>query len=277
VFTKGFEEVKNKVGNKQFNKGRFKMKKVLSLLVMSLFFISLSFAGIKEAKEFYDAGNYDEAVKEYESVIPTLKGIAKARAMYYKGYCLQLQKKYDEAIEVYQEALNINEINGFWKAEVLFHQGYCYQLKGDYDKAVEIYKIVFTTKGAPSNSISSVIRHFKDISGMGDAFILQLKTQKNEACRELLLKKASTNVEVCRAIISAMPEDIDVVSYLLPFAEIYELSDQEQIKIYAKIWSAILPQVKSNEKAKELRDGIATICSDQFGASSLKDLKGLIK
>jgi len=182
------------------NKRRFEMKKILSFLVLSLFFVSLAFAGIKEANELFKQGKYAEAQAEYEKILPTLmENVSpnqKASAQFKIGICLKIQAKYGEAIKAFKKVLTIkaspyyileakknigiileyqkkynealliwNEMKDIPKREAYaqYHIGYCKEQQGKDNEAQEEYIKVFSIKDAPVYVIKAAYNRLNKI------------------------------------------------------------------------------------------------------------------
>lgn len=93
------------------------MKKLLSLLGIALFLITLNISAqdsemdaeaakaYNEGNKLLKAGDYTGAVKQYDTALQTSKDY---RIFYQKGVGLKNLRKYDEAIEAYKAALKAN-------------------------------------------------------------------------------------------------------------------------------------------------------------------------
>ena len=278
------------------------MKKVMIVVaVMFLLGITSVFAGVKEANELYGAKNYVEAQAEFEKALPTLKGSGTVNVQLYIGHCLKAQKKYGEALVEYKKVLTIDGATGsqivkaqysighclrdqkkyveaqaeFVKvltmegatagkiAKAQYYIGHCLRNQKKYPESIEAFKKVIMIEGATGKQIAGALRYIKDISGMENAFVLQLKTQKDEKCRDLLIKKVFTNIEVCKAVVSAMPEDVEVVSALLPNIGKVEL--KEKAILLTDIWEANVDKIASDTNAKLLVDGVVTSLTQLIG------------
>ena len=221
------------------------------------------FAGVKEAKELYGAKKYVEAQAEFEKALPTLKGAGTVNVQLYIGHCLKAQKKYGEALVEYKKVLTIDGATGSQIVKAQYSIGHCLRDQKKYVEAQAEFEKVIMIEGATGGQIAGALRYIKDISGMENAFVLQLKTQKDEKCRDLLIKKVFTNIEVCKAVVSAMPEDVEVVSALLPNIGKVEL--KEKAILLTDIWEANVDKIASDTNAKLLVDGVVTSLTQLIG------------
>jgi len=244
------------------------VKKILvGLVAIWLLGITSAFAGVKEAKDLYNQKKYVEAEAEFVKVLPTLKEYQKAEVQRLIGRCLHNQKKYAEAIIEFKKMLTIEDTSGYQKGDANLYIGFCLHNQKKPDEATAEYRKVLTIEDATISHISWVLNNTKDISGMEETFILQLKTQpRNEKTQkdiDVIIKKASTNTKVCRAVISAMPEDVEVVSALLPNIGKVEL--KEKAVLLTDIWEANVDKISSDAEAKLLVDGVVTSLTQLLG------------
>lgn len=94
----------------------------------------LDFMDIKEAKEAYEAGKYEESAKLYEKYAEETK---KGEGYFNAANSLYKQKKYKEAIEAYQKATFDDESQ---RAKNFSNLGNAYAKEQNLQKAVEVYE-----------------------------------------------------------------------------------------------------------------------------------------
>ncbi len=121
------------------------MKKILSLLGIIFFVVTLSLTAqdaemeaeaakaYNEGNKLLKAGNYTGAVSQYDAALATSKDY---RIFYQKGVALKKLRMYDEAIEAYNSALTSNSNFGASYNGL----GGIYYAKGDYTAAAENFK-----------------------------------------------------------------------------------------------------------------------------------------
>jgi lipoprotein NlpI len=109
----------------------------------------LAFAFYKRANAYYEKGEYDRAIEDYDQAIRlnpkhpdafSNRGVAYAR----KG-------DYDRAIENYNEAIRLNPKH----AGALYGRGNAYRRKGDYDRAIENYDEAIQLSPKHANAFSN--------------------------------------------------------------------------------------------------------------------------
>ena len=93
----------------------------------------LAFAFYKRANGYYERGQYDRAIEDYNHVIGLNPNHANAFSN--RGATYALRGEYDRAIENYDEAIRLNPKH----ADAFSNRGVAYARKGDYDRAVENY------------------------------------------------------------------------------------------------------------------------------------------
>ena len=94
---------------------------------------SLAFAFYKRANGYYERGQYDRAIEDYNHVIGLNPNHANAFSN--RGATYARKGEYDRAIESYDEAIRLNPKH----ADAFSNRGVAYARKGDYDRAVENY------------------------------------------------------------------------------------------------------------------------------------------
>ena len=116
------------------------MKARVIMLVLGLVWMSsMVFGGVKEADDLFDQGKYTEAEVEYRSVLPSLKGEDLSHAQFRIGYCLESQKKYDEAIAEYKKVATISGADPQYVSGAQFRIGCCLEAQGKIKEAQEEY------------------------------------------------------------------------------------------------------------------------------------------
>ena len=109
------------------------------------------FAGLKEADDLYNQGKYDEALTEYQKVLPELKGADAGRAQYKIGDCLFYQKKYNEAIEAYKGVFSIQGAGLSTICSAQYCIGLVFESQKKYDEAISEFKKVMEMQGVSSS------------------------------------------------------------------------------------------------------------------------------
>ena len=93
----------------------------------------LAFAFYKRANGYYERGQYDRAIEDYNQAIRLNPNHANAFSN--RGATYARKGEYDRAIENYDEAIRLNPKH----ADAFSNRGVAYGRKGDYDRAVENY------------------------------------------------------------------------------------------------------------------------------------------
>src|SRR5262244_3212742 len=93
----------------------------------------LAFAFYKRANGYYERGQYDRAIEDYNHVIGLNPNHANAFSN--RGATYARKGEYDRAIENYDEAIRLNPKH----ADAFSNRGVAYGRKGDYDRAIENY------------------------------------------------------------------------------------------------------------------------------------------
>ena len=87
-----------------------------------------------EGVELFENADYQDAFEKFERIHPndTIYTIA----LYEKAYCLHMMERYDEAIELYKQGV---DIPGATKLDYYNALGNAYDEKGESEKAIESY------------------------------------------------------------------------------------------------------------------------------------------
>src|SRR5215510_13623432 len=93
----------------------------------------LAFAFYKRANGYYERGQYDRAIEDYNQAIRLNPNHANAFSN--RGVAYGRKGDYDRAVENYDEAIRLNPKH----AAALYGRGNAYRRKGDYDRAIENY------------------------------------------------------------------------------------------------------------------------------------------
>lgn len=184
------------------------------------------------------------------------------------GCTFYAQKQYDEAIAEFAKIPK--------NASAIYYTALALRNQGKKAEAEAQFKALLKNRDA-RGYVNTVLNALSDISDMADEFVLQLTVcPKTEVVggkedvhrvRRALLKKASENPAVCRAIVQAMPTDLVVLAELKPFLAMHRLSTKEQAEIHLAIWKANLGQVVTNEDARAVVDGAVTALTQLLGLS----------
>jgi Ca-activated chloride channel family protein len=96
---------------------------------------------MRKGNEAFEAGNYDEALKAYTEADVNSKADDPRLPQLYNnmGTTLYQQGQYEQAVAMYQKALEASQDQGF-KADTLFNSGNSRFKQGDYQKALDAYK-----------------------------------------------------------------------------------------------------------------------------------------
>ena len=87
------------------------------------------------AQQLQEQGQLDEALAEYQTVL-TQNG-SNLAALHQVAKICESQEKWDEAIEAYRKAVEVDAEPPFW---VYRHLGFALNQKGEWDEAVEVYE-----------------------------------------------------------------------------------------------------------------------------------------
>ncbi|MCM8821836.1 MAG: tetratricopeptide repeat protein [Candidatus Omnitrophica bacterium] len=69
----------------------------------------ICFADLKVADSFFKGEKWSDARRQYETLLPELKGQIKAEVLYKIGYTYEREgKKFDEAIETYRKEISVD-------------------------------------------------------------------------------------------------------------------------------------------------------------------------
>ena len=90
----------------------------------------------KDADQFFNLGKYNQAEELYRK---SLEKEATAKAEYNLGNAVYMQKRYDEAAEHYQKAIEATDDPDL-KADAYYNLGNAHFQKQAFDKSVEAYK-----------------------------------------------------------------------------------------------------------------------------------------
>src|SRR5262244_1954782 len=109
----------------------------------------LAFAFYKRANGYYERGQYDRAIEDYNHVIGLNPNHANAFSN--RGATYARKGEYDRAIESYDEAIRLNPKH----AAALYGRGNAYRRKGDYDRAIENYDEALRLNPRNANAFSN--------------------------------------------------------------------------------------------------------------------------
>lgn len=107
----------------------------------------------REAESQYLLGNYEQAIRHYETFIKTqAETIYRTEAHYRLGVCHLKIGNYDKAIEVLSLALNERHYPAL-RAQILSARGWTYLIKREYSAAVRDYKkaLAIPANGLPED------------------------------------------------------------------------------------------------------------------------------
>src|SRR5215468_9510702 len=117
----------------------------------------LAFAFYKRASGYYERGQYDRAIEDYNQAIRLNPNHANAFSN--RGVAYGRKGDYDRAIENYDQAIRLNPkyINAF------YNRGNAYRRKRDYDRAVQNYDQVIrlNPKHADAYSNRGLVRFYQ--------------------------------------------------------------------------------------------------------------------
>jgi tetratricopeptide (TPR) repeat protein len=109
----------------------------------------LAFAFYKRANAYYEKGEYDRAIEDYDQAIRL--NPKHADAFSNRGVAYSRKGDYDRAIENYNEAIRLNPKH----AGALYGRGNAYRRKGDYDRAIENYDEAIQLSPKHANAFSN--------------------------------------------------------------------------------------------------------------------------
>src|SRR5499426_2124525 len=109
----------------------------------------LAFAFYKRANGYYERGQYDRAIEDYNQAIRLNPNHANAFSN--RGATYARKGEYDRAIESYDEAIRLNPKH----ADAFSNRGVAYARKGDYDRAVENYDEAIRLNPRHANAFSN--------------------------------------------------------------------------------------------------------------------------
>ncbi|MCL1911756.1 MAG: tetratricopeptide repeat protein [Leptospirales bacterium] len=90
-------------------------------------------ACLNRGKDFYAAGSFDNAIREFGRAIALAPDFAEA--YFYRGVAYDDKKDYDRAISDYNNAIRLDPDYAY----AYYNRGIAYRKKGDYDRAIADY------------------------------------------------------------------------------------------------------------------------------------------
>jgi len=127
----------------------------LRAYMLLLMLASAATAGsIEQADGLYHAEKWGESRTAYEAVMPTLSPAARARALTHIGYAWQCDQRMQNAIEHYQAALAIPEIDPTDASFARLQAGTAYTRLGKQQEAVDQLQQVPAIQGAAPNDLA---------------------------------------------------------------------------------------------------------------------------
>lgn len=111
-------------------------------------------AALEAAEHYYDAGNYQDALK-YVERFHTKDEVLRANVSILRGDCYVNLKKYDQAISEFEKAASESEGNSEIQPRALMKEATVYEAQNKAAKALEIYQRIqkdypdFTMAGLP--------------------------------------------------------------------------------------------------------------------------------
>jgi tetratricopeptide (TPR) repeat protein len=148
------------------------MKKMAAIMVAVGLMSGIAFSGIEEAKQLFNEQKYAEAEAEYRKALPELTGIKAATTQFYVGSCLQMQKKYEEAIEEYRKVEKMEGATAEILSYAVYRIGVCLQAVKKYDQAIEEYRRVEKIEKVPGYRVALAA------FGIGRCYEIQKKNQE---------------------------------------------------------------------------------------------------
>lgn len=98
-------------------------------------------AALDAAEAYYRIGKYSDAVK-YLDKFSSSEPVIMANALVLKGDCYVNLKQYDQALSVYQKAMNEDAENPQICPRVMVKMANIYDEQKKYDKALELYEAI---------------------------------------------------------------------------------------------------------------------------------------
>ncbi len=158
------------------------MKKMATIMVAVGLMSGIAFSGIEEAKQLFNEQKYAEAEAEYRKALPELTGIKAATTQFYVGSCLQMQKKYEEAIEEYRKVEKMEGVNPSVLARSIYYSGLCFSSIRKFDQAIETYRRVENMEKAPASfkalSILNIARYYESVKKNDEALAEYRKVER---------------------------------------------------------------------------------------------------
>ncbi|MCM8758485.1 MAG: metallophosphoesterase [Candidatus Omnitrophica bacterium] len=135
------------------------MKKIIVLKVMLVCGLAtIGFADLKQGDALYKGEKWSEARKEYETLLPELKGQQKAEVLYKIGYTYEREgRRFDEAIETYKKAIAVEEADDIIKAKAHLRIGYLLRYLRKFQEAIDELSKIEKLKHVPAEILGEAL------------------------------------------------------------------------------------------------------------------------
>lgn len=135
------------------------MKKFLFLTGVLVSIAVMCFADLKQADSLFKGEKWSEARKQYETILPELKGQSKAEVFYKIGYTYEREgrKFFDEAIETYRKAIAVEEADDVIKARSYLRIGYILRLQNKFKEAIDEFTKLEELKNIPPEILGEAL------------------------------------------------------------------------------------------------------------------------
>lgn len=133
------------------------MKKSIAIIICII--CTLAFcADLKQADTLFKAEKWQEARKEYQSVLQELKGKEMAEVLYKIGYTFEREGgKFDEAIDAYRKATLVEEADDVLKARSYLRMGYILKLQRKFKQAIEEFTRIEQLRNFPPEILGEAL------------------------------------------------------------------------------------------------------------------------
>lgn len=191
------------------------------------------------------------------------------------AYYTERQKKYNRALEIYDDLLSEDDIKADQIHIILLHQGYCLAIIGDYDKAKEKFLEIIKNFENEDVAITAarLLRFIEEL----EAEVRKVKESddnpliKSEKLYKLIAFKEA--LEILDKVVEEEDEELDKVQYLR--ARCYEETGEKEtsVTIYQDIVDTSIEEKDyDSETAKQANRRILLVSTTEEEGEKIKEL-----